>query len=136
MILIDTHALIWFMFGDPRLGPRTQEHIQKAMDEGQASVAPISFWEAAMLVRKGRIALGQPTQKWVDGLMAGGIKIAALSPDIAVKAGELSDEIHGDPADRIIVATAQLLDRLLITSDRKILAYAKASHLTVLDARV
>ena len=135
MILLDTHPLIWFAHGSERLGVRARNYIQEAIDDEQASVASISFWETAMLVRKGRIALEQPARQRVNGLVAGGINVAALSPDIAVKAGELHDEIHGDPADRIIVATAQLLNRVLITSDRKILGYAKAGHLRVFDAR-
>lgn len=135
MILLDTSALIWFILGDRRLGSKARDHLTHSFERNEACLAPISFWEAAMLVRKGRVVLGQPVRRWADGLIAGGIQIAALTPDIAIRAGELPDDIHGDPADRIIVATAQLRDKILVTSDRKILAYAQAGHVQAIDAR-
>ncbi len=135
MILIDTHPLVWFMQGERRLGAQTRVLVQQALDRNEALVAPISFWETAMLVRKGRVVLGQSTSRWAEGMVAGGLIVAALTPDIAVRAGELPDDIHGDPADRLIVATAQSLDLLLVTSDLKILAYARAGHLRAFDSR-
>jgi PIN domain nuclease of toxin-antitoxin system len=136
MILIDTHPLIWFMQADQRLGPAARQVLQQNIDEGEAAVSPISFWEISMLIEKKRIALGQPTQTWVQGLLTGGLKVADLTPAIAVRAGALPGDIHGDPADRLIIATAQSLGTLIVTADRKILAYAVLGHVQAIEAHL
>jgi PIN domain nuclease of toxin-antitoxin system len=97
-------------------------------------VSTISLWEVAMLVEKKRMSLGRPTGDWVDKALANdGIKLMPLEPAIAVEAGELAG-LHGDPADRIIIATARHHDSPLLTVDRAILAYAAQGHLKAIDA--
>lgn len=136
MILLDTHVLVWFSIGDEELGIRARDLIVAAAKRRETAVSPISFWEAAMLTRKNRIDLGMPVATWVSRIMSSsGPVLLALTPSIAVSAGELPKDIHGDPADRIIVATARAHGCMLITSDRKILSYAKAGHVEAIDAR-
>ena len=136
MILLDTHALIWFSIGDEEFGKRAQDLIATAGERGETAVSPISFWEAAMLTRKKRVDLGMPVSIWAaEVLNSNGPKLLPLTPEIAVLAGELPGGIHGDPADRIIVATARANGFALLTTDEKILAYAKAGHVEAIDAR-
>ena len=136
MILLDTHVLIWFSIGDKRLGRQARELVFAAAKRGQTAVSPISFWEAGMLARKNRVGLGMPVAVWAAEIMASGSPVLlALTPEIALNAGELTNDIHGDPADRMIIATARAHACTLLTSDRKILSYAKAGHLHAIDAR-
>jgi PIN domain nuclease of toxin-antitoxin system len=136
VILIDTHPIIWFTLGESRLGARAREAIATGIEEETLVLSPISLWEASMLVRKGRVTFEVPLQEWVDTILENGIRLAGISPEIAVDAGQLPSAIHGDPADRIIVATARTLRCPLLTSDRQILGYASAGHLQVIDARL
>ena len=136
MILLDTHVAVWFAEGDERLASGARQIAEKAFAASQAGISPISFWEMAMLAAKGRLRLKLPTVRWVDEFCRdSGIAILAVTPEIAVAAGELPEGIPGDPADRIIVATARHHGVPLLTRDRRILAYAKAGHLQVIDAR-
>ena len=87
-----------------------------------------------MLVEKRRIKLDRPTAMWVaDFLATERVEIAHLTADMAVTAGEL-DELHGDPADRLIVATAVRSGAALVTKDPRITDYSRRSRgaLTVL----
>jgi PIN domain nuclease of toxin-antitoxin system len=65
--------------------------------------------------------------------MAGaGIRPAPLTPDIAIDASQLPGEPHGDPADRMIVATARHLGASVVTRDSRILAYARRGHVAAI----
>jgi PIN domain nuclease of toxin-antitoxin system len=137
VILLDTHPLIWFSQGDERLGRRTRDLIIDCGERNEVLLSPISFWEAAMLVRKGRVSLGMSTHSWAIMVQESGrMHIAGLSPTTGVDAGELPDDIHGDPADRLLIATARLSGCALVTADRKILGYARAGHVQAIDARL
>jgi PIN domain nuclease of toxin-antitoxin system len=137
MILLDTQALIWFSIGDEQLGNQARELAAAGSGQDGTAVSPISFWETAMLTRKNRIDLGMPVQIWAAEILSSGAPVLlALTPEIAVSAGELPGSIHGDPADRIIIATARAHGCRILTTDRKILSYAEAGHLQAIDARL
>ncbi len=110
------------------------------IDTGRASdgalFAPISVWEAAMLADKGKIALNRPVAAWFDAVLAApGFSLAELTVAIGSDAGSLPGDIHGDPADRLIIATARALGCPVLTADRAILAYAAAGHVQAIDVR-
>ena len=134
MILLDTHVLVWFMQGDPCLGAKAKKRIEAARHGEGVRVSAITPWEISMLAAKGRLTLGRPTGEWIRSALAtDGIEIAPLDPAIAVEAGELAS-LHGDPADRIIAATAHHHDAVLMTADRPVLAYAAKGHVQAIDA--
>lgn len=109
--------------------------IGKALGAGMLRVAAISLWEIALLASRGRIVLGKPARLWLDEALADpGPAIEPLSPQIAVESYELPDRFHGDPADRMIVATARATGAVLMTRDRRILDYAARGHLNALAA--
>lgn len=88
-----------------------------------------------MLVSKGRLTLDRDVGEWVQqALSLPGIGLVGLEPDIAVAASRLPGEMHGDPADRLIVASARRLGAVLVTDDRLILEYAAAGHVRALRA--
>ncbi len=78
-----------------------------------------------MLFSRKRILLNQPCIQWLThALQAPGVCLAELTPEIAVDSCSLPNNFHGDPADRIIIATARMLDIPLMTCDKKILTYS------------
>lgn len=122
MILLDTHALVWLDEGSPRLGKEALPLIDKALKSSELFVSTISFWEVAMLVEKGRLEMQSEVDLWRQSLINNGLQEVALTGDIAISAALLKD-FHGDPADRMIVATAIQLAAFLCTADEKILAW-------------
>ena len=133
-LLLDTHIWVWLAFTDPRLERRQLNAIERASRRGELYLSPISIWEIANLLRKGRLRLGKPTQAWIDeALRWPGLNLSPLTPEIAVASGELPDPFHDDPADRIIVATARTTSSRLMTADSRILAYARDGHVAVYD---
>lgn len=124
MIILDTHALVWLDQGSTRLGKRAREQIDKALQDDELAVSSISFWEVAMLAMKGRISMSQPVSRWMDNLLGNGLQEIAVTGALSVIGAELQD-FHGDPADRIIVATAIDHSARLVTADKKILSWSK-----------
>lgn len=131
MLLLDTHVLLWFRTADRKLGVRALSAIAQASLEGGLAVSTMVFWETGMLLDKGRVNFPQDVELWRRELLAEGVVEIPIDGVIAARAGLLPN-IHGDPADRIIVATA-LNGHTLITSDRRILEWP--GQVDRLDAR-
>ena len=137
MILLDTNILVWLFNGDPRLGKESRIAIEEARNRDVLYVSAITPWQISMLVEKGRLNLGIDTLRWMMKVLSfDGINFAAITPSLAVDAGRLPGDIHGDPGDRLIIATARDLNCTLLTSDRKVLDYGAAGHVAVRDARL
>ena len=125
MIVLDTHALIWWVNGDAQLSGPARLAIEAAQQDGRVLVSAISFWEIAMLVERGRIALAMDLDQWllaVQGL--GGVEVLPVTAQVAIQSANLPGEFHRDPADRMIVALARGLNAPVITADQKIQRYA------------
>lgn len=135
-VLLDTHALVWLVAGDERLRLDARRCIEAAAQKQQLWVSAITPWEIGMLVAKGRLVLDRDVMDWVRAAMAlPGIRLASLDPAVSVASTRLPVELHGDPADRLIVATARHLGATLVTADAALLAYGQLGHLGVLSAR-
>ena len=120
-LLLDTHALLWWQAGGERLSKRARSAINAATS---ILVSPISAWEIGTLIAKGRVKLDRPLMHWVDTLFRNDrIESLALTPLIAAQAASL-DAFHGDPADRMIYASALFHQCPLLTKDGKINTYA------------
>ena len=88
-----------------------------------------------MLEARGRIVLTQDPLDWVRASVAqAGIVVEALSPEVMVSSTRLPGDLHGDPADRFIVATARRMGAALVTRDRQLLAYGAQGHVAVIEA--
>ena len=122
MILLDTHAAVWFTT-DSGLGKRSQKIADAALADDQLAVSAISFWEIAMLIGKGRLRSIKSADNLRDTILNAGINEIPLTGNIAIVAGEL-DGLHGDPADRFIVGTAIVCDATLMTSDATLLKWS------------
>lgn len=124
MIVLDTHAWVWWLSSPDRLSERARATIDVASAAGTAHVSAISCWEIAMLVDRGRLELTVELEDWIT--RAGALpyfRFVAVNPTIAVRSVRLAPPFHPDPADRIIVATALELRAKLVTRDRMILDY-------------
>jgi PIN domain nuclease of toxin-antitoxin system len=136
LILLDTQILIWFTQGDVRLGETARRIVSDEASNDEVVVSPISFWETSMLVWKSRLSLGLDALEWATAVLRqSAIRMEPISPVIAIDAGQLPGDIHGDPADRLIIATARSLSCPVLTTDRKILAYGDQGHVQAIDAR-
>jgi PIN domain nuclease of toxin-antitoxin system len=123
-VLLDTHALLWWKAGAELLSSTAAASIA---DARQVLVSPITCWEVGMLVGEGRVQLDRPVGDWVADLMSeDGVGEAPLTPAVAVTAAQLPD-LHGDPADRLIVASALARRVPVVTKDRLLHAYADTS---------
>ena len=132
-ILLDTHTWIWLFSGSQELSQSTINTINEWGKQGKVFISAISVWELSMLVAKNRIALSKPIQQWVtESFNQPGVNLALLSAKIAIESSFLPGNFHGDPADRIIVATARIEDLILLTRDRKILSYGEEKYLNCL----
>jgi len=119
VILLDTHAWIWWHSEPDRLSERARVAIDGATRVG---VSPVSCWELATKVAKGRLVLDREVDVWVRQALAHPrAELVPLTAEIAVAAGLLGRQgFHGDPADRMIAATALHHGVLLVTRDRAI----------------
>lgn len=122
MLLLDTHALVWLDEGSQRLGQNALKVIDDALAKDELYVSPISFWEVAMLCEKQRLDLSMELSKWRIELLQSGLQEVPLNGNTAIVAGQLTD-FHGDPADRIIVATALDNSAAMVTADSRILGW-------------
>ena len=117
MILLDTHAWLWWTASPERLSSAAAAAIEEATRVG---VSSLSAWEIATLARRGRISLDRDVRLWARQAFAQPRVVAiAPGPDIAIAAALLDPETFpGDPIDRLIYATARDADAMLVTRDR------------------
>lgn len=125
--MLDTQALLWFRLDRRRLGRQTRAIIEVDWAAQEVVVSTITFWEVAMLSDKGRIDLQEEVGLWRQDLLDAGLREIPVDGVIAVAAGSL-DYPRGDPADRLIIATAMLGGHQLVTTDRDILSWPGPLH--------
>lgn len=135
-LLLDTHIWIWLMNGDQQALPQAVlEAIDQASQGGRVGIAAISIWEIGMLEAKGKIRLNKRCLDWVqEALDAPGVHLLPLTPEVAVESSRLPGNFHGDPADRILAATARLLGATFVTKDLKLLEYGNQGFFAVMPA--
>jgi PIN domain nuclease of toxin-antitoxin system len=133
-LLLDTLYWVWLQSGDRKhFTPAILKAIEQAARDGNLLLSVISVWEFGVLEAKGRIQLQGPREEWLaEALATPGLVVAPLTPEIALDSTSLPPPFHGDPADRIIIATARRMGARLLTRDRKLIVYARRLHLTTL----
>ena len=129
--LLDTCAML-FLANDSPMDAEARWEISEAAYDGRLYLSPMSAWEIGMGVAKGRISLPLApldfVERFIDRMHA---KLSPLTSAILISSSNLPGRVHGDPMDRILIATARALDMVLVTSDRPILAYAKSGQLRI-----
>ena len=137
LLLLDTHVWVWNVEGDVRrLGRRSRQLLARAESQQLLRLSPATIFEIAALHTAGRLRLARPIEQWIDqALEVTSAHVAALSPAIAVDAGQIPATSLADPLDRLLVATARQLDATFLTRDARILDYASNTrHVRVYDA--
>jgi PIN domain nuclease of toxin-antitoxin system len=122
VILLDTHAAIWFATDSDRLGPMSRDLADQALEDERLVVSSISFWEIVLLVSKKRLALGKSPSELRLQLIDAGITELPVTGPISILAAELPN-LHGDPADRFIAATSVIHGATLMTADAELLRW-------------
>ncbi|HEY4123401.1 MAG TPA: type II toxin-antitoxin system VapC family toxin [Rhizomicrobium sp.] len=133
-LLIDTCAAIFLTDGE-WMKPQAVEAIDQTFDRKQAVyLSPITAWEVGLLARKGRFKSALAPKRWLDRLLSfREITLCALPAEMLLESSFLPGDLHGDPADRIIAATAREYGYTVVTRDRALLEYASAGHLRALE---
>jgi len=129
VIVLDTHIWLWWFNDDPALPQACRDVIEAHQPDG-LGVSVFSCWEVAMLVAKGRLRLTVPVETWIhSALSPSEVRLLELTPSIAIESTVLPGNVHNDPADRIIIATARAARCPLVTLDQQIRQYP---HVTTL----
>ena len=121
MLILDTCAIIFDSLDPDRLSKKAAAAIVQADNAGTLACCDISLWEIAMLASKGRLDPGTDSQRFINLVLAArNIKVLPITPEIAARSAQADFCPHGDPADRIIAASAILHKSKLATSDQKL----------------
>jgi len=125
MIVLDTHVLYWWLSERfDELTPPAREAINREEEAGEILVSSISAWEIALLLQKRRLRLSVDLHVWLEAAAEiNGLRFVPVDNAIAVESSILPGDLHGDPADRIVTATARHFDAALVTKDRRLLSY-------------
>ena len=124
-LLLDTHIWLWSLIEPDRLGGRTRNELLDLKNE--LWLSPISTWEAVTLHDKGRVYLAADVKEWIEQNTKP-FREAPLTHEIAV-AGRQLHMVHHDPVDRLLAATALVLDLTLVTADAKLLGLGEIATL-------
>lgn len=133
-LLLDTHTWVWLNNGSSELNKKIIQCIENAAENGRVFISAISVWEIATLCAKKRLILRTSLKEWVDeALSQVGVELVPISPDISIESSELPNGFHGDPADRLIIATARIKRMVILTRDSKILSYANEGFIQAIE---
>lgn len=120
MILLDTHVFIWLVNGDKKL---SGNYLEILKEEQNICLSVISCWEISLLLEKDRISIKNSFSEWIqDSIKAYDIEIVNLDLDIIRTYHQLND-LHSDPADKLISATSICKKIPLLTFDKKLIDY-------------
>jgi PIN domain nuclease of toxin-antitoxin system len=126
-LLLDTHIWVWSLIEPERLSRSVSRALSRA--DTELWLSPISIWEFALLVERGRIDISGDTAAWIAAANdRAPMNEAPLTNEIALRSRSLDLE-HADPADRFIAATAAVLDLTLVTADHRLLASKQFSQM-------
>lgn len=121
MLILDTHAWIFWVNNPGDIPRRSLTLIDKFMKKNEIFISSVSVWEVGLLVTKKRLKLTMDLNDWIkksEGLSF--INFVPVNNEIFIRSIFLSNNFHQDPADRIIVATSNILGARLITKDERI----------------
>jgi PIN domain nuclease of toxin-antitoxin system len=124
VILIDTHVAVWMATTPTLIGPKSRALIEEAASQERILISAISFWEIALLVSKQRLRIRQSPSELRAELLETGVTELPVTGPISILAVDL--DLHGDPADRFISATAIIHGTALMTADAELLRWPHA----------
>lgn len=133
-IILDTHVWVWAMMGNSALSKGFSIAFEKVLKSHGVFISPMSIWEVGMLVEKKRIEIEMDVLDWIARAVdEAGIQLCPITPRIAIQSTRLPGEVHGDPVDRLLIASAFEENAVLVTCDQKILEFGKGKFISVFD---
>ena len=133
LLILDTHVWVWL--NNKNANQLSHDCLDEINTAERLGVSVISVWEIGMLESKGRLRFNTACRDWVESaLKAPRLTLLPLSPDIALESSYLPGAIHGDPADRILVATSRILGARLVTRDKLLQEYGSHGFIDILEA--
>lgn len=122
--MLDTHAWIWWVADPEQLSLGARQRIDLEAEQSGVHLSAISCWEISLLVRKQRLVLTMEAEDWIAMSEAlPYVTVVPVDSRIALRSNALPGDIHEDPADRLIVATALTLGATLVTKDARLRGY-------------
>ena len=131
MVVVDTHALVWQLNGDAKIGKQARARLEKALAREELCVSAVTFWEVSLLVSRDRVRLDTTVTHFRWRVLEMGIRELAVGGEVALQAAALA-RVLVDPVDCFVAATALTLGATLITADTRVL---KSRTVDALDAR-
>jgi PIN domain nuclease of toxin-antitoxin system len=137
-LLLDTCAVIWLQNADTMMESAIEAIVHAGRADG-VLISPVSAWEIGLISRRNArfspaLQFLPDAKTWFQKTMvAPGVKAAPFTPEIGIDASYLPGDLHGDPADRLIIATARHLGVPVVTRDRRIIDYGRAGYLAVVQ---
>ncbi len=120
-VLLDTHVWLWWLLGSEQLPKEERNALDRLAARAALRVAAVSLWETQMLHAKGRLTLNRAFDVWIrDAASTGVVQVIPLDVEVVIALNGLPSSFHGDPADRLIVATSRAYRLPLATHDRAI----------------
>lgn len=120
-VLLDTHVWLWWLTGSPQLRPIERKALDQLAERELPHIAAISMWEAQMLVSRKRLIPAEPFDRWIRRMSAAdAVRVLPLDVEVVASLHALPESFHGDPADRLIIATARTHGLTLATNDSTI----------------
>jgi PIN domain nuclease of toxin-antitoxin system len=121
VILLDTHVLVWLVLEPERLSREAASVIRRARKRGGVAIAAMTLWEIAMMFSRGHIVPRGSVEGSLRKLVGDAkVEIKPITPEIAALAWQFPTDFSGDPADRLIAATARAEGIALVTRDERI----------------
>lgn len=128
-ILMDTHIIVDLVLSGTKPKDDVLDKIENSRNTSSLFISSITLWEIAMLVSKKRIEVYKPMLEFLEEISnIDGLSVVDINPKIASESVILND-FHLDPSDRIIVATARIMNATLITRDSKIISWNNENRL-------
>jgi len=123
LIVLDTHVLVWWLADASKLSATAKKIIQADVAKAEVLISAATILEIATLVRQQRLVLTTDFDEWLaDVRELPELQIVPVTANIAARAGSFGTEVHGDPIDRLIIATALVSKAKLVSADATIRA--------------
>ena len=131
MVVVDTHALVWQLNANAKIGRRARARLERALAREELCVSAVTFWEISLLVSRDRLRLDTTATHFRWRVLEMGIRELPIGGDISLHAAALAPDLV-DPVDCFVAATALIHGATLMTSDKRLL---ESRVVDVLDAR-